>query len=819
MKIKKIGSKILIGFLLAALVPMITIAVITENIAEKAIEKYAHNEFEAIRDIKKKQIETFFSERGGDIRVLTFMTEHFYSLPGGINQAINEKNDEGKNFFESYMEEYGYYGLFLIDPKGYIFYSAAKEADYQTNLMDGPYSDSNLADLFREAMGADGVHVVDFAAYAPSNGDPASFIAKQVHDEHANIIGIVALQIPLDPINRIMQTRSGMGETGETYLVGSDFLMRSDSYLDPTNHSVLASFKNPEKGSVKTEGVRNALAGQTGVKTIIDYNGNPVISAYAPLEMNDLNWVILSEIDVAEAFIPVYEMQQLAVIIAVIIAIVIVIVALMFARSISRPVIALTSSMNEVGTNFDFSKKCSVNSVDEIGQAAHAFNELLDSTKEAINEVNSTMGDIAQGKFNGRITADLKGDLGVLKENVNASADSVEFTMNELGKVMNAISDGNFSARMDEKIPGEFRKRVDQAMNSMDTAVREIGTVITKLSEGEFDGRISANLKGDMDKLKQNVNRSVEQLETGMTEMISAIVSQSQGDLTVQVNGNYQGELKRLKDAFNEGAEKLNSAILKVMNSAQKVSEASQEVASGSSDLNERTQSQAASLEETASAMEELTSTIKNNTDNARQADQLSTNSRNQAQQGQAVMQETIDAIAQISESSQQIQEIISLIDSIAFQTNLLALNAAVEAARAGEHGRGFAVVAGEVRNLAGKSADAAKDIKDLIDRSAQSIKLGSEKIDRTSEVLEEINHSIQQVGSIVSEIAAASEEQQIGVEQVNQAVSQIDQTTQQNAALVEETTAAAESMNDESETLRKTVSSFKTRGGRNLPQ
>ena len=809
---KKISTKIILGFLLAGLIPLIVSTFVTEKISNGAVKHLAESEFSAIRDIKKGQIESYFSERIGDINVLAALTSDLYQSESGIEGAIDRKVATDKNFFEYYMAEYGYYDLFLIDPEGQIFYTVAKEADYQTNLLNGAYKDSNLGELFRKVSQQEDASLVDFTPYAPSNGDPAAFIAKRVMNGN-QLLGVVALQIPLDPINAIMQTRSGMGETGESYLVGSDLLMRSDSYLDPKNHTVLASFHKPETGKVETEGAQQALAGKTDEKIIIDYNGNPVISAYAPLNIPGLNWIILAEIDVAEAFIPIYQIQKMALIIGVIMALIITLFALFYARLLSRPITQLTDTMKQVGLDFDFSSRCEVKSKDEIGQAADTFNSLLQNTSQALTDVNATMTDIANGKFDSRITSNLKGDLGTLKDGVNASANSVGFTMQALGTVMDAISNGDFTARMDKKIPGEFRTAVDNAMQSMDTAVTELGAVITKLSQGEFDGRIATELKGDMDKLKTNVNQSVEQLESGMTEIIQAIVSQSTGDLTVQVNGHYYGDLERLKLAFNEGGTKLNQVINGVMQSASMVSQASQEFASGSIDLNQRTQSQAASLEETAAAMEELTSTIKHNTDNARTADQLSVNACKQAQDGQSVMLESIAAIHEISDSSTKISEIIGLIDSIAFQTNLLALNAAVEAARAGEHGRGFAVVAGEVRNLAGKSADAARDIKGLIERSAHSIKNGSEKIEQTSNSLKDINESILQVSSIVSEISAASQEQQIGVEQVNQAITQIDQTTQQNAALVEETTSAAESMNYESEQLKSAVSGFKTSG------
>jgi methyl-accepting chemotaxis protein len=234
------------------------------------------------------------------------------------------------------------------------------------------------------------------------------------------------------------------------------------------------------------------------------------------------------------------------------------------------------------------------------------------------------------------------------------------------------------------------------------------------------------------------------------------------------------------------------------------------EIASGNADLSSRTESQASALEETASSMEELTSTVKQNAENAQQANQLVVSASDVALRGGEVVGQVVNTMSSIKESSRKIVDIIGVIDGIAFQTNILALNAAVEAARAGEQGRGFAVVASEVRNLAQRSAGAAKEIKALISDSVEKVDAGSQLVDQAGKTMNEIVTSVQHVADIMSEVTAASQEQSAGIEQVNRAIAQMDEITQQNAALVEQASAAAQSMQDQAGGLSQAVSVFK---------
>jgi len=283
----------------------------------------------------------------------------------------------------------------------------------------------------------------------------------------------------------------------------------------------------------------------------------------------------------------------------------------------------------------------------------------------------------------------------------------------------------------------------------------------------------------------------------------------AKGDLTADIQVKGSDEIGQLQQSLRDMKEKLYDIVSSAMDSANTVNAAAEQIVKGNMDLSQRTEEQASSLEETASSMEEMASTVTQNADNAKKANDLVSTARNQAMAGGEIVSKAVEAMGEINESSVKIANIVGVIDGIAFQTNLLALNAAVEAARAGDQGRGFAVVAAEVRTLAQRSAESAKEIKALIADSVEKVNQGSVLVNQSGESLNEIVEGVKNVAQIVSEIAAASAEQAMGAEQVNKAVTQMDQMTQQNAALVEEAAAAAQAMSEQTGHLTQQMSFF----------
>jgi methyl-accepting chemotaxis protein len=385
----------------------------------------------------------------------------------------------------------------------------------------------------------------------------------------------------------------------------------------------------------------------------------------------------------------------------------------------------------------------------------------------------------------------------------------------ELAAIVDGAVKGDFSVRMDMHGKTGFFMQLGEGLNKLmqtsETSLNELAHMLHALSQGNLDEKITGEYYGTFSQLKDDANATAEQLkEIIVSEVGRVLEALSRGDLTEKISNDYPGTFGQLKDDANTTVDKLMEIIDQVKHSTDLITNAAHEIAAGNNNLSQRTEEQASSLEETASSMEELTSTVKQNAENSKHANQLAASASDIAVKGGKVVGDVVQTMASISTSSKKIADIISVIEGIAFQTNILALNAAVEAARAGEQGRGFAVVAAEVRNLAQRSAAAAKEITGLIADSVDKVDTGSRQVDQAGATMNEIVIAVKRVTDIMSEITAASNEQSAGIEQVNQAITQMDDVTQQNAALVEQAAAASESMLEQANALDAAMDTFK---------
>jgi methyl-accepting chemotaxis protein len=451
-----------------------------------------------------------------------------------------------------------------------------------------------------------------------------------------------------------------------------------------------------------------------------------------------------------------------------------------------------------------------------------------------------------------------KGDFGVMANNINSViASHIELNKKAMACVK-AFGEGNFDAPL-EQFPGKkafINDTIEQVRGNIKnfivdmqrmSAEHDKGDIEVMIDSDKFQGSYNAMAKGVNDMVtghitlnkkamacvkefgegnfeaqlerfpgkKAFINDTVEEVRRNLQALIADtdMLSHAALDGRIQVRaeaGKHHGDFRKIIEGINATLETIVTPIITVKTAVDSISTAAREISAGNADLSHRTEQQAASLEETASSMEELASTVKQNADNAKQANQMAAAASDVAVKGGDMVQQVVTTMSAINESARKIVDIISVIDGIALQTNILALNAAVEAARAGEQGRGFAVVASEVRNLAQRSAAAAKEIKALIGDSVEKVEDGSKLVGEAGKTMVEIVTSVRRVTDIMADIAAASAEQSSGIDQVNKAVTQMDEVTQQNAALVEQAAAAAESLEEQAETLSEAVAQFR---------
>jgi methyl-accepting chemotaxis protein len=352
---------------------------------------------------------------------------------------------------------------------------------------------------------------------------------------------------------------------------------------------------------------------------------------------------------------------------------------------------------------------------------------------------------------------------------------------------------------------------VEWRSRALETTVEtEVAALVDAAAQGELRGRIAVDDKqGFVRTLAVSINRLLDTFQGNLASVQHLLAGLARGDLGVRMHGEFQGVFAQMRDDANASVQQLADIVVRIQVASESINGAAGEIVSGNRDLAVRTEQQAAHLEETASSMEELTATVRQNAESAQQANRLAIDAAGIAQQGGASVTQVVATMADIAASSKRIGDIVGVIDGIAFQTNILALNAAVEAARAGEQGRSFAVVAGEVRLLAQRSADAAKQIKGLIETSVEKVNAGSRQVDEAGQTMDGILRSVEQVTAIMAGISAASQQQSAGIEQVGKTLLQMDGSTQQNAAMVEEASASAQSMQRQAELLGDAVAAF----------
>ncbi|MEY8199910.1 MAG: methyl-accepting chemotaxis protein [Colwellia sp.] len=561
----KLKIKLLITFLAIALTPMLLVSAISSYVSSSAIEKQAFSQLVAVREIKKAQIKGYFAERRGDIEVLSGTVQKVldFSSEGALTTSAHNNHQ----YFETFINAYGYYDFFIIDDAGDVFYTVSKEADYQTNLLAGQYQGSGLGKLFRQVQKNHAFGMSDFSPYAPSNDDPSGFIALPFTTS-TGVSVVIALQLSIEKINEVMQERAGMGDTGESYLVGDDLLMRSDSFLDPKGHSVRASFAGTvQQNGVNTEGAKLAIQGKTGQKIIIDYNGNPVLSAYTAVEFNGIRWGLLSEIDVAEAFEPIQTLHWDILTIVLLFVVVIVVVALAITKSIITPLggepgemknISETIAKGDLTVNFDTAREMQ----GVYGAMKDMTSHLLGVVSEIIDNSNNLA---SSAEETSALSLQSSTSLEEQQSSIEQVATAVEEMSTSINEVAMSATNAATSAKSAQDSSNEANNNVTQTINDLrqlDSEISCANKVIQTLETDSHEiGSILEVIRGIADQTNLlALNAAIEAARAGEQGRGFAVVADEVRTLaskTQESTKNIEEMIGKLQSASNDAVKSM----------------------------------------------------------------------------------------------------------------------------------------------------------------------------------------------------------------------------------------------------------------------
>lgn len=656
---KKLQHKLLFWFLLLSLVPLAVFAAWSVQQASASIKQGAIDKLTAIAHLKQEQISTYFrtseetlqvvsGEDGVQSALLEFVTAYTTSGNTINSEAWRELDEEYSARIDNIVKSYGWHDLFLISPQGDIVYSQAKEADLGKNIKDPAIRGSGLELLLNElsSTNARQTQTSDFSPYAPSNGVPAAFQMTKLIGSDGTHLGYVALQLPVHQVNDIMQSRVGMESTAETYLVGSDKRMRSDSYIDPQGHSVEASFAGTvEKNGVNSSSVTKALAGSSGNDLIIDYNGNLALSVYMPLQVGQAHWALLAEIDAAEAFQMADQLKIFALVIFIAAIALVSGIAVLIARQISQPVVRLATTVQKVSEG-DLTVEFEQESQDEIGQLQLAMQNMVVNLSGIINHIDQSSHQQASAAHQlSSVTTQTKD----IVSRQHAATDQVAAAINEMSATVDEVArntseTANAAKEADQQVSNSkeivsstvtgIRSLADQLSGTMDkmndlaqgvTNISSILGVIKGIADQTnllaLNAAIEAARAGDQGRgfavVADEVRSLAKNTQTSASE-IEAMIGTLQAGASTSVKAMQQGtadseaivnQVEQLDEALaivKGSVEKIGDMSIQIASAAEEQSLASNEISRNASEIGEMSEQSNLGAEQIAEASTEL---------------------------------------------------------------------------------------------------------------------------------------------------------------------------------------------------------------------